>query len=197
MIHGFSKEPPISDHLFWLSEEQFARLKPLLPNKVRGVPRVDDQRVISGIMHVLKSGWRWVDARLRATEDALQPVGSLGGKRGMATHLHRLSHSAEPLLDLLPPEVNIVHGDKGYDSNVADHELKQQRLHRISRRNRTNATNRAFSPALTRIGTRLSVCSKGSRTFVALAPDTTDELMCISQRSSVQQPSPTGYESGP
>jgi transposase len=50
------------DHLFWLSEKQFARLKPLLPNKVRGVPRVDDRRVISGIVHVLKSGCRWVDA---------------------------------------------------------------------------------------------------------------------------------------
>ena len=52
----------MSDHLFWLSEDQFARLAPLLPNKVRGVPRVDDRRVISGIIHVLKSGCRWVDA---------------------------------------------------------------------------------------------------------------------------------------
>ena len=47
---------------FWLSEEQFARLRPLLPSKVRGVARVDDRRVISGIMHVLKSICRWVDA---------------------------------------------------------------------------------------------------------------------------------------
>ena len=47
---------------FWLSKEQFARLQPLLPHKVRGVPRVDDRRVISGIIHVLQSGWRWRDA---------------------------------------------------------------------------------------------------------------------------------------
>lgn len=47
---------------FWLSEEHFARLQPLLPNKVRGVPRVDDRRVISGIIHVLQSGCRWRDA---------------------------------------------------------------------------------------------------------------------------------------
>ena len=46
----------MSDHLFWLTDDRFARLKPLLPNKVRGVARVDDRRVISGIMHVLKSG---------------------------------------------------------------------------------------------------------------------------------------------
>ena len=47
---------------YWLSEEQFRRLQPLLPNKVRGVPRVDDRRVISGILHVLQSGCRWRDA---------------------------------------------------------------------------------------------------------------------------------------
>jgi len=38
----------MSAHHFWLSDEQFARLQPLLPNKPRGVPRVDDRRVISG-----------------------------------------------------------------------------------------------------------------------------------------------------
>ena len=46
---------------FWLTEDQFARLKPLLPNDTRGKPRVDDQRVISGII-LLKSGGRWIDA---------------------------------------------------------------------------------------------------------------------------------------
>jgi len=47
---------------FWLSEEQFERLRPLLPDKVRGVARVDDRRVISGIIHVGRSGGGWVDA---------------------------------------------------------------------------------------------------------------------------------------
>ena len=50
------------DDKFWLSEEQFARLVPHLPTDTRGKPRVDDRRVISGIIHVLKSGGRWVDA---------------------------------------------------------------------------------------------------------------------------------------
>ena len=49
------------DH-FWLDEGQFARLVPYLPSDTRGVPRVDDRRVISGIVHVLKSGCRWADA---------------------------------------------------------------------------------------------------------------------------------------
>jgi transposase len=48
--------------LFWLNDAQWARLQPLLPTDVRGVPRVDDRRVISGIIHVLRSGCRWVDA---------------------------------------------------------------------------------------------------------------------------------------
>ncbi len=52
----------MSDHHFWLSDAQFARLQPLLPNKPRGVPRVDDRRVISGIVHVIRNGLMWRDA---------------------------------------------------------------------------------------------------------------------------------------
>ncbi|MCH8953317.1 MAG: transposase, partial [Proteobacteria bacterium] len=55
----------MSDHHFWLSDAQFARLQPLLPNKPRGVPRVDDRRVISGIIHVIRHGLRWRDAPSR------------------------------------------------------------------------------------------------------------------------------------
>lgn len=47
---------------FWLSEEQFGRLAPLLPTDTRCVARVDDRRVISGIVLVLMSGGRRVDA---------------------------------------------------------------------------------------------------------------------------------------
>ena len=47
---------------FWLDEGQFERLAPHLPSDTRGKPRVDDRRVISGIIHVLKSGARWADA---------------------------------------------------------------------------------------------------------------------------------------
>jgi putative transposase len=48
-------------NLFWLSDEQWKRIEPHLPTDVRGVERVDDRRVISGIVHVLKSGCRWCD----------------------------------------------------------------------------------------------------------------------------------------
>src|SRR5262249_4949956 len=47
----------VRSNLFWLSDE----LQPHLPMDVRGVERADDRRVISGIVHVLKSGCRWCD----------------------------------------------------------------------------------------------------------------------------------------
>jgi putative transposase len=52
-------------HLFWLTDIQFERLRPLLPNKMRGVKRVDDRRVISGIIHVIRNGLMWRDAPTR------------------------------------------------------------------------------------------------------------------------------------
>jgi putative transposase len=48
-------------NLFWLSDEQWEKIGPLLPTDVRGKERADDRRVISGILHVLKSGCRWCD----------------------------------------------------------------------------------------------------------------------------------------
>ena len=47
--------------LFWLTDEQWRHIEPRLPTDVRGKDRVDDRRVISGILHVLKSGCRWRD----------------------------------------------------------------------------------------------------------------------------------------
>ena len=47
--------------LFYLKKEQLLLIKPYFP-KPHGVPRVDDLRVISGIIHVLKRGLQWRDA---------------------------------------------------------------------------------------------------------------------------------------
>jgi transposase len=62
VIHGFWEEAVMNRDQFWLTEAQFQRIVPHLPIDTRGKARVDDQRVISGIIHVLKSGGRWVDA---------------------------------------------------------------------------------------------------------------------------------------
>ena len=48
-------------HLFWLSDEQWAVIEPLLLRNKGGAHRVDDRRVISGIIHILKVGCRWCD----------------------------------------------------------------------------------------------------------------------------------------
>ncbi len=46
---------------FWLSEAQWEAIEPLLPKNQPGGRRTDDRRVISGIVHVLKTGCRWQD----------------------------------------------------------------------------------------------------------------------------------------
>lgn len=48
-------------HLFWLDQERLNCIKHIFP-KPRGVARVDDRRVLSGIIHVIRNGLRWRDA---------------------------------------------------------------------------------------------------------------------------------------
>ena len=47
--------------LIWLSKAQMRRIEPYFPLS-HGVPRVDDRRVISGIIFVIRNGLRWRDA---------------------------------------------------------------------------------------------------------------------------------------
>ena len=47
--------------LFYLSSEQLERIKPFFPLS-HGVSRVDDLRVLSGIIYVIKHGLQWKDA---------------------------------------------------------------------------------------------------------------------------------------
>ena len=44
-----------------LTEAEWRLIAPLLPNKSRGVPRVDDRRVLNGIFYVLRTGSPWRD----------------------------------------------------------------------------------------------------------------------------------------
>jgi transposase len=46
---------------FWLPDEAWKTWEPHLPHGKPGKPRVDDRIVISGILHVLKTGCRWRD----------------------------------------------------------------------------------------------------------------------------------------
>ena len=47
--------------LFWLLPSQLERIKPYFPLS-HGIARVDDLRVVSGILHVIRNGMRWRDA---------------------------------------------------------------------------------------------------------------------------------------
>jgi len=47
--------------LFLLSADQMSKIEPFFP-KSHGVARVDDRRVVSGIIYVLKHGLQWKDA---------------------------------------------------------------------------------------------------------------------------------------
>ena len=44
-----------------LTDFEWKVIQPLLPNKPRGVPRVDDRRVLNGMFWVLRSGSPWAD----------------------------------------------------------------------------------------------------------------------------------------
>lgn len=60
----------------WLSDRTWEAIEPRLPKNQPGVRRVDDRRVISGTIPVLRSdvGGRTVHARLQSRDDDLQPV---------------------------------------------------------------------------------------------------------------------------
>lgn len=49
------------DDLFLLSEAQMCRIEPYFPLS-HGIARVDDRRVISGVIYVIRNGLRWRDA---------------------------------------------------------------------------------------------------------------------------------------
>ena len=44
--------------LLWFSDLQLAHIEPLLPTNTRGLKRVDDRRMLSGIVHAIRSGGR-------------------------------------------------------------------------------------------------------------------------------------------
>jgi putative transposase len=60
MILGLAGVTAVS-RLFLLSDVQMSRIRPHFPRS-HGRPRVDDQRVVSGIIYVIRNGLEWKDA---------------------------------------------------------------------------------------------------------------------------------------
>jgi transposase len=56
-----ASRPELRIMRYELADFEWAAIKPMLPNKPRGVPRRDDRRVLNGIFWVLRSGAPWRD----------------------------------------------------------------------------------------------------------------------------------------
>ena len=60
-FNGKVKEALPIDVPFQLSQSQMRRIEPFFPLS-HGIPRVDDRRVVTGIVYVIKHGLMWRDA---------------------------------------------------------------------------------------------------------------------------------------
>ena len=74
-----------------LSDCEWNVIRPMLPNKARGIPRVDDRRILNGIFWVLRSGAPWRDlpdnfARTPLATIALFAGGGLASGTGSWMH---------------------------------------------------------------------------------------------------------------
>ena len=166
---------------FWLTVAHFSKIEPHLPTDTRGKARVDDRRVISGIVQVLKASGRWVDAppeygprktlcnrfvrwaekgvwtgAFHALTDAQcrPPVFMLTG--GQVTDCTAGAASLERL-----PDCDILRADKGYDANSIRRQVEERgampNIPPKANRNGRTASRRSF----TATGTPSSACSAG------------------------------------
>ena len=90
---------------FELSDYEWTAIKPMLPNKPRGVRRVNDRRVLNGIFWVLHSGAPWRD--LPATYGA-PPVTIASFDGG------RLASGIKSWMRLLPRSLHLGQQSPGY-----------------------------------------------------------------------------------
>jgi transposase len=62
-----------------LTDNEWTAIKPFLPNKPRGVPRVNDRRVLNGIFWVLRSGDRGAICRTTLARTPPATIASCAG----------------------------------------------------------------------------------------------------------------------
>lgn len=68
--------------LYWLTNEQMAHLQPFFL-KSHGKPRVDDRRVLSGIVFVNRNGLRWRNAPRTMAPTRRSTIAGSGGANGV------------------------------------------------------------------------------------------------------------------
>lgn len=104
ILFRFREDTGMSD-LFWLTDEQIERLRPFFP-KTHGRTRVDDRRVLSGIVFVKRNGLRWRDApSAYGPHKTLYNRWKRWGELGVLTRMMDglAVGNAEPKTLLLPP----------------------------------------------------------------------------------------------
>ena len=74
-----ASKPELRIMRYELADYEWTAMKPTLPNKPRGVPRVNDRRVLNGIFWVLRSGDPGVICRRRLGHTPLATTASSGG----------------------------------------------------------------------------------------------------------------------
>ncbi|RVL70498.1 transposase, partial [Sinorhizobium meliloti] len=67
-----------------LTDHEWSILSPLLPNKPRGVPRVDDRRVLNGILWRFRTGSPWAEIPERYVSAVSTPLDRLYFEAGWA-----------------------------------------------------------------------------------------------------------------
>ena len=74
-----------------LADYEWTAIKPMLPNKPRGVPRVNDRRVLNGIFWILRSGapWRDLPDGVWPIHHLLQPLRPLAAGWCLGPHHRR------------------------------------------------------------------------------------------------------------
>ena len=90
---------------FDLTDFEWSVIEPLLPNKSRGVPRVDDQRVINSILWRFRMGSPWADVPERYGP---HPTCALGSVRKLRPNLQLDANSVENLEDCVETRVPIL-----------------------------------------------------------------------------------------
>ena len=174
--------------VFWPTDEQWSRGAPLLPDDTRGMSRLDDRRVISGIVHVSKSGRRLADAPTicgprKTIHNRFLPTVGPSCRRPM-TFCRALPLICSCSVTRLTPSLPCTGRSK-------------QRAQFQTSRSRPAALEKvAIAHGSIADATPLSLCSDGSRIFAA-SPHVTKKLSPTSHPQSFSPPLlPTGYEPG-
>ena len=89
VIQALKLEPRIMR--YELSEYDWSGVKPMLPNKPRGVPRVNDRCVLNSILWVLRSGAPWRVIRQRTLDHTLATIASFAGETKLWKHWPQLT----------------------------------------------------------------------------------------------------------